>query len=116
MLRRIAAGFICTLFAAPVLAEFESSVVIRNDSQWSIHNLYLSSVDTEEWGPDQLGDEVIESGGGKFTLTDIPCDAYDIKLVDEDGDECVINAIALCVDDGAWVITDEPLLACQNAE
>jgi hypothetical protein len=114
MLRRFAAVLACTLFAAPAFAEFEATVVIQNDSQWSIHNLYLSDVDSEEWGPDQLGDEVIESGGGKFTLTDIPCDAYDVKLVDEDGDECVVNAIALCVDKGNWVITDEPLLACQN--
>ena len=106
----------CAVVAAPAFAEYESKVEISNKSQWSIHHLYLSSVDTNEWGPDQLGDEVIESGGGKFTLTDVPCDAYDVKLVDEDGDECVVNAVPLCVDDNRWVITDEPLLACQNAE
>jgi hypothetical protein len=116
MLRRAALMLACAAFAAPAFAEHESNVIIRNDSQWSIHNLYLSSVDTNEWGPDQLGEQVIESGGGKFTLTDVPCDAYDIKLVDEDGDECVVNAVPLCVDDNNWVITDEPLLACQNAE
>lgn len=113
-MRRLAVLLACAFVATPALAEFESKVEIRNDSQWSIHNLYLSDVDSEEWGPDQLGEHVIESGGGKFTLTDIPCDAYDIKLVDEDGDECVVAAVPLCVDDNEWVITDEPLLACQN--
>jgi hypothetical protein len=116
MLRRAAALLACSLFSLPALAEHEATVEIRNDSQWSIFNLYLSSVDTEEWGPDQLGEEAIAAGGGTFTLSDIPCDAYDVKLVDEDGDECIVNAIALCADKGKWVITDEPLLACQNAE
>jgi len=116
MLRSFAAVLALSLFAAPAFAEHEATVVITNDSQWAIHNLYLSDTDSNEWGPDQLGEKVIDSGGGTFTLTDIPCNAYDVKLVDEDGDECVVNAIALCADKGNWTITDEPLLACQNAE
>ena len=42
-----------------------------------------------------------------------PCDDYDVKLVDEDGDSCVVGGVTLCADSDAWVITDEDLLACQ---
>lgn len=105
------------LVAAPTFAaDTDAEVKIINNSSWSIFNLYISSVDTEEWGPDQLGEAAIASGGGSFTLNAIPCDAYDIKLVDEDGDECVVSAVALCADKDAWVIEDEALLACQNAD
>lgn len=100
------------LAAAASAASTDASVEIVNRSAWDIHNLYLSPVDDEEWGPDQLGDDVIEAGA-HYTLTDIPCDAYDVRIVDEDGDECVVEAVALCAGEDAWVIDDSDLLACQ---
>lgn len=115
MSRRFAVLLAC-LFAAPAFAAgSDASVVIRNDSSWDIHQLFISSVDTEEWGPDQLGQEVISSGGGTYTLTDIPCGAYDVQLIDEDGDECIVGDVGLCAAKGQWVISDEDLLACQAA-
>jgi hypothetical protein len=40
-------------------------------------------------------------------------DTLDIKVVDEDGDECVIEAVDLCKDDSSWTITSMELLDCQ---
>lgn len=113
MLRITALAFALTAFAAPAFAASEAQVVIQNNSSWAIHNLYISSTDTQEWGPDQLGDKVIETEGGTFTLTDIPCGAYDVQLVDEDGDACIVSDVGLCAAKGNWVIEDEALLACQ---
>ena len=114
---RIAALFaVSVLFAAPVFAaDTDAQVTIKNNSSWDIHQLYISSVDVQEWGPDQLGENAIASGTS-YILHSIPCDAYDVKLVDEDGDECVVAAIALCADKDDWVIEDDALLECQNAE
>lgn len=97
--------------SVPALAQ-DSLITIINRSDWAIHHLYLSPVDSDEWGPDQLGEHVIESGG-KFTLTDVDCDVYDIMIVDEDGDECILEAEELCNDEAKWVITNEELLGCQ---
>lgn len=91
---------------------YDSVVKIVNQSLWDIHELYLSSTSDEEWGPDQLGDAVVASGDS-FELHDIPCDDYDVRIVDEDGDSCVVGGVTLCADNDAWVITDEDLLACQ---
>lgn len=91
----------------------KSDVTIHNDTEWSIHHFYLSSSANDEWGPDQLGDEVIKNGG-EFTITGIPCDEYDVKLVDEDGDECVVEAVDVCGEDDSWLITDEDLLECEG--
>jgi len=103
------------LFSMSASAEkAKSTIKITNVSKWEIHHLYLSPANEKEWGPDQLGEQVIAAKGGKFTLTDIDCDHYDIKVVDEDGDECVIENEELCGDAATWKITDKSLLACEN--
>jgi hypothetical protein len=89
----------------------DSLITIINRSDWDIHHLYLSPVDVDEWGPDQLGEHVIESGD-KFQLYGIECDVYDIMIVDEDGDECILEAIDLCDEHAKWVITNDELLNC----
>jgi hypothetical protein len=100
--------------AAVQAGAYDSKVTIQNQSLWSIQQLYLSAVDVQEWGPDQLGEHVIGTGES-FELSGIPCDDYDVKLVDEDGDECVVGGVPLCGDNDAWVISDEDLLSCQVA-
>lgn len=95
--------------AQPQRAEF----MINNKSDWGIHHLYLSPEDKDTWGPDQLGSDVIESGES-FTLKDIPCGEYDIKVVDEDGDACVIEGIVMCKDHTHWDLTNKELANCQG--
>jgi hypothetical protein len=91
---------------------YDSDVTIHNRSDWDIHALYLSSVDEDDWGPDQLGRHIIESGD-RFTLKGIPCDDYDVRLVDEDGDVCVVGGVSLCGDRDVWRISNDDLLTCQ---
>ena len=95
------------LFAAP-----KSSVKIINGSKWDVHHLFISPASQDHWGPDQLEDNIIQAGAS-FTINGIPCDEYDVKVVDEDGDECVIEAVKLC-SDHYWKITDEDLLECEG--
>lgn len=92
----------------------DSVVLIRNQSAWDIHQLYLSPTEDDDWGPDQLGEHIIPSGS-TFKLYKIPCNQYDVRLVDEDGDPCVVGGVTLCGKDDAWVISDDDLLACQAA-
>lgn len=76
--------------------------------------MYFSPIDEMEWGEDQLGKQTI-STGESFTLTGVPCDTWDVEVVDEDGDECVVENVGLCADTDRWVIKDSDLLACQAA-
>jgi hypothetical protein len=107
------------LFAAAILvpaagSASTSSVKIMNKSDWDIHHFYLSPVEQDKWGPDQLGDETVGQGGS-FTLTDIPCASYDVKLVDEDGDECVVGDVDVCGSSQSWTITSDDLVDCEKA-
>lgn len=102
------------LLALPAAAAGDSKVVVKNLSHWAIHELYFSPTEEREWGSDQLGKHTINTGE-TFTLTGVPCDSYDVRVVDEDGDECVVEDVALCADKEKWVINDEDLLACQGS-
>lgn len=107
-----------TLIAAALLvvsaaaAAETSTVSLTNESSWTITEMYLSAVDIEEWGPDQLGEKMI-APGDSYSLSDVPCDVYDVRLVDEDGDVCVVGGVKLCGADSAWKIGDDDLLDCQ---
>lgn len=91
-----------------------ATVTIQNKADWDIHHFYLSSTEEKDWGPDQLGKDTIGKGEF-FKLTDVPCDNYDVKLVDEDGDQCVIEDVDICGSEEVWTITNKDLLKCQVA-
>src|SRR5262245_19189123 len=78
-----------------------ATVTVVNQSDWTIEEFYLSSSEDEEWGPDQLGEQVIGTGES-FKLNNIPCDTYDVMLVDEDGDDCVVEAVDICGGKETW--------------
>ncbi len=90
----------------------DSSITFHNSSRWAIMRIHMSPVSQSTWGPDHLGANVLASGG-TFTLHGVPCSNYDLKLVDQDGDECVLNNINICAESSGWDISDDDLLTCQ---
>ena len=107
------AGLLFLALASPSFAAKKATVKIINQSKWEIHHLYISPSEQDEWGPDQLEDEILTKGQS-LTITNIPCNTYDVKVIDEDGDECVIEAADLCANASYWKITDKDLLACEG--
>ena len=90
-----------------------SNVSFHNSSNWTITRLYMSPVSQDTWGPDQLGSNVIAQGAS-YTVTSIPCASYDIKIVDQDSDECILRNINICASESVDISSDA-LLACQSA-
>lgn len=93
-------------------AKSDSKVIFMNKSSWAIHEMYFSPTKSDDWGDDQLGKKTI-STNEEFTLTGVPCGKWDVKVVDEDGDECTVEGVDLCGETDKWVIKDSDLLACQ---
>lgn len=114
---RVMYGWVAVLalaVLAPVAqAAKKADVTIVNKSDWTIEELYLSPNDEDSWGPDQLKQHVIEPGES-FKLTQIPCGTWDVKLVDEDGDECVVAGVDICANSETWTISSKDLLRCQQ--
>jgi hypothetical protein len=89
-----------------------ATVTLQNRSSYAIHHLYLSPSAQEDWGPDQLGEDLVEAGA-RFDLRNVPPDRYDIMLVDEDGDACVLTDIDIAASQ-TWRLADDMLLECEG--
>jgi hypothetical protein len=87
--------------------------MIVNKSRFTIYHLYLSPSARRSWGRDQLGRKVIKPGDS-YTLNRIPCNLYDVKVVDQDGDACEIREVSMCRDHTHWDLTNEDLLKCEG--
>jgi hypothetical protein len=100
---------------APLQAKAQGSryaLTVHNQSRYQIDRLFLSASDVDSWGPDQLGQRVIYSYSD-FTLTNIRPGEYDIKVVDHQGDGCVIRRVSV-FEDKQWTLTDASLLRCEG--
>lgn len=102
---------IVVLAVSPLKAE-KSDITFINESGFDIHEIYLSPSEEREWGPDQLDDDVLEDDSS-LRLHSIECGEFDIKLVDEDDDECIVEEVDLCGESVEWRITPSELLGCE---
>ncbi len=88
----------------------DSSLTIINDSDYAIIGIYLTPTDSSTWGPNLLRSDLYP--GEEITIDFIDCDYYDIKLVDEDYVECVVEDIDFCFDNDVWYIDNYFLNTC----
>lgn len=92
---------------------WHSKVTVENKSHYAIHHFFLSPAHDTHWGEDLLGTDILEPGE-TLEVKKIECDSYDLKLEDEDGDDCIVEDIDLCLEDADWELTDKDLLSCQG--
>lgn len=114
--RRLAmlAALCCAFAALPLLSSARASTAsinVVNNSGREIINLYLSPADSDNWGPDQLGDAHITTGQS-FTISNITCDQPQIKVVAEDKDGCFLSAVVSCGNAATWTITNDTAADC----
>ncbi len=99
-----------SVFATGALA---LDVEVANKSKTTIAHIYISEVDSNKWGDDQLGDDdddVIEPGDS-YTVEDIEPGRYDLKLVASDKTTCVVHNQRIG-SDKTWTVTEEMLDSC----
>ena len=98
------------LVMSPLMAS-AAEVEFVNESSWVITEIYFSHAKEKNWGEDFLGTEIL-SKGDWLTLTGVQAGKWDVKVVDEDNDVCILENVAIVKDD-KWVINDKDLLGCQ---
>ena len=77
--------------------EFSPDFVLVNQTGYEIHEVYISESDNDEWEEDILGDDILgtdESMNVNFE-TDSRKRYWDIKTVDEEGDEEIFEQFDL---------------------
>lgn len=90
-----------------------ATVTVVNYSSWDIHYLFVSSSASNNWGPDQLGNQVL--GSDQQISLSVPAGKWDVRFIDEDGDECVVVGVLVHGRQDIWDISDEDLIACASA-
>ena len=88
-----------------------TSVSVVNNSSRTIRNLYLSHVNTDDWGANQLNGATISSGQS-FNLTVASWDQQQIKLIAEDQDGCFLSTVVSTGDSATWTINNDTARDC----
>ena len=79
-----------------------ASLLVVNESDFVIEEIYLTEVDNPDFGPNLLRGDVLFPG--EELLLGVSCDFYDALLIDEEGVECEVFGIDLCLNDATWII------------
>lgn len=116
-MRKLLAVFLSTAavvaWAGP--AWWKGTLTIDNDSDYAVHHLYVTPAHKVSWGKDWLGKDVLFPH--EFAvLSGLNCDEYDIKLVDDEGDVCVVEDVDFCLQDAHWHLTNKELASCSGFE
>jgi hypothetical protein len=90
-----------------------TSVNIVNNSSREIRNVYLSSVNADNWGANQLGNSTI-GPGQSFALNDVACDQQQVRVIGEDQDGCFLSTVITCGESATWTITNSTATDCDG--
>jgi len=101
---------LCLLIVATAAAALARQLTVINSSDYVMHHLYVSPSKSRNWGPDQLGKET-SGRAERFTVRNIPDDTYDLKIVDEDEDECIVENVEVS-GTMTWTLTDTVIENC----
>lgn len=94
----------------------KANVVVVNDSDWDVIHLYLSVAGSNQFGPDQLGNDPLQPGEN-LSLNNLDCHTYDIRVVATDGKDCIIKGAEVCAsgtNNKVWHFTNKDLAKCER--
>jgi hypothetical protein len=94
-----------------IVEDEEAVLILSNQSSFDIIEVRLAGSLDPTFGPDLIG-PVGLLPGEELEVVDIPCDFYDILIVDELGAECVLGDVNLCFNVVTFVIDDFFLSEC----
>jgi hypothetical protein len=101
--------------ALPVLSaraqESANSLSIKNNSNFTILELYVSRSGRDYWGPNYLGNNPLRPSQ-TFRLPNLTPGRYDLKLIDHDGYACLKQM--QIAGDVFLELTNESLLSCEG--
>lgn len=87
-----------------VVADGDSALFVANDSDFEIHEMYVTPIESPTWGPNLLRGSILLPGDSMELAVD--CGTYDALLIDETGAACEVSTIDLCFDTADWIITN----------
>jgi len=100
----------CALIVSTAVPALAGQLTVINSSDYVVHQLFVSPSQSRSWGPDQLGKETI-GRAERFTVRNIPDGTYDLKIIDEDEDACIVESVDVSGTMN-WMLTDTVIENC----
>jgi len=88
------------------------TISLVNNSDREIRHLYLSTVDNDNWGADQLSGAAINPGSTRTIQAS--WELATVKVVAEDQDGCFLTTTVEAAGSPAWTITSDTARDCGN--
>jgi len=92
----------CTSSGDGVIAD--ASLRVVNNSDFVIDQIFLTDVGNPSWGPNLLRGDVLFPD--EEVLLGVNCGFYDALVVDQEGVDCELHDLDLCLNDADWVINN----------
>ena len=86
-----------------------AAITVVNNSGLTIHHIYLSPPNQNNWGPDQLNNSTLGPGG---SVTFSASCSGSIKVIGEDQDGCFLSNVVSCAENATWTISSSPARDC----
>jgi hypothetical protein len=93
--------------------DVEATLTVINESDFVIVELYLTDVGSPTWGRNLVAGDPLDPD--EEIVLGVKCDFYDALLVDEEGVECELEGIDLCLNDATWYIYNDTCVAFEAA-
>ena len=93
--------------------EVGATLTVINNSDFVIKELYLTDVGSRNWGRNLLGSNPLLPD--ERLVLGVDCGYYDALLIDEEGVDCELDAIDLCLNDAIWHIYNNTCVAFEAA-
>jgi hypothetical protein len=93
-----AAALLVAVFAAPAFAD-PRDFTVTNNTSFVLTHVYVEPSDSNSWGDDIMGADVVASGSGvkvTFGAFDGATCSYDIKVIGDAGQEGFLYKVDLC--------------------
>ena len=91
----------------------DASLTVVNDSDFVIEEIYLTDENNPDWGRNLVAGDALFPD--EELVLGVDCGFYDALLVDEDGVECELEGIDLCLNDATWYIRNNTCIAFEAA-
>jgi hypothetical protein len=98
--------FFLAAFGLIATASAGTVEIVNDTGGWDIYYIYISPTSSDSWGSDWLGSEILYDG--EYVIYDVSNGYYDMKIVDEDGDEYIRYGVDV-YGDYVWYVTLDDL-------
>jgi hypothetical protein len=106
-------GALALPFMTSARSSSSANITIVNNSSREIVHIYLSHVDQDDWGGNQLGETTIGPGQTQ-TLSGVAWDNTQIKLNAEDRDGCFLSHVSPASGSDSWTVTNTDPANCSG--